>query len=135
MRKCGLMHLPEKSIQSGEDSKTRKRAMRRQRTNEEVKTARIVDRDRKRLARTAQSRTDDKVKSAMSGGPERANNFVHLRTAPAYSAPQMTRAGTRLSTDSEWQENSDLTDIIKRVPACVFFTFLMVSVSRHFYCS
>ena len=68
----------------------------------------------------------------LGGGPEKANNFTHLRAAPAYSAPQMTRAGTRLSTDLELQENSDLTYIIKRVPARVFFTFLMVSVSRHF---
>ena len=68
----------------------------------------------------------------MGGGPERANNFAHLRATQAYSAPQMTRAGTRFSTDLESQENSDLTDILKRVPARVFFTFLMVSVSRHF---
>ena len=69
----------------------------------------------------------------LGGGPERANDFAHLRAAPAYSALQMTRAGTRLSIDLESQENSNLTDIIKRMPARVFFTFLMVSVPRHFF--
>ena len=56
----------------------------------------------------------------MGGGPEKAKDFAHLRAAPAYSAPQTTRPGTRSRTDVESQENSDLTDILKRVPPRVF---------------
>ena len=58
-------------------------------------------------------------------GPRKVSILHLLAGRYPCLGPRAIWAGTRLTPDSESQENSDLTQIVKRVPGLVFFDVIL----------